>query len=132
MKDTKGREWEVAVTIGGVKGFEKRTGQPIFKLLFDLWQQHKDEFKDGDTIETFLSIAVELFPGVEDAAGLVYECARCDATTKPSFADFCDTVSPIALAFEAMQLVQGFGEFMPEREPDLKRSRGSDAAPLAR
>ena len=132
IKDTKGRGWEVAVTIGGVRGFEKRTGQPIFKLLFDLWQKHKEKFKENDTVEAFLTVAIDLFPGVEDAAALVYECARSDASPKPSFEDFCDTVSPIALAVEAMKLVQGFGEFMPDREPDLKRGGGGSGSPLAR
>lgn len=125
LKDSKGRTWTMAVTIAGVKGFEQRTGMKVFATMFELWKKYKGT---EDTLEVMLAIIADLFPGIEEAAAFVYECASVEGEkTKPSFDDFCATVSPLDCGVAVTQLTERLQAFMPDSPKDLK---SDGAAPL--
>lgn len=127
IEDANGRTWRLAVTIGSVKRYERRANMKVFAQLFELWQKQRGK----DPLEIMLGIVADLFPGIEEAAAFVYECAVVEGEKeKPSFDDFCDSVGPIECGKAIADLTAELQEFMPEKPKDLKES--GDADPLER
>jgi hypothetical protein len=124
IKDAKDRTWRLAVTIGSVKRYEQATEIKVFAQLFALWQKHRDK----DPLEIVLAVIADLFPGIEEAAMFVYECATVEGGDKPTFDDFCNSVSPIACGKAITGLTEQLQAFMPDKPKDLKES--SDGGPL--
>ena len=124
IQDDEGRTWRLRVTIGGVRQFEQQTDVKIFARLYALWQKHRND-AENDPLNAILASIAELLPGVEDAAAFVYSCASVEGGDKPSFEQFCDSVSLIACGKAAVDLVRELqDEFMPEAPTDLKGSAG--------
>ena len=130
LTDSAGRTWRLAITIAAIHGFEERTGIKLFTHLFDLWKRHRDT--KAEPLEKMLCIIADLFPGVEEAASFVYECATIETGEKPNFTDFCATVSPIDCGAALVSLTKRLDMFMPEKPHDLKKAASKAAGPLGR
>lgn len=110
-----GVEWNLRLTVGNLRRFERRTKVKVFRALTQAWRESGEgEMTPQKTFDIFSRI----FPGVEEVAALLYECAvpTDKHYHKPEFDEFCDTLGPRTLVDAFGSIMEAFEEFNPESE----------------
>ena len=92
FKGADGADYDVRLSLGSLRRFEKRAGKKLLKVCFGSVRTLADKSEDeiGDAI---LDGVGEVFESLDDAARLIYECAvPRDRQAEMDFERFCDDV----------------------------------------
>lgn len=92
FKGADGDDYDVRLSLGSLRRFEKRAGKKLLKVCFGSVRALADKSED-EISDAILDGVGEVFESLDDAARLIYECAvPRDKQAEMDFERFCDEV----------------------------------------
>ena len=127
-----GQKLEIKLTLGAMRGYERRTGIKLFEVLHRaLSSKSGDEAPEKLALRLFASVV----PGVEEIGALLYESMVVTAgVPKASFDAFCSGLSIGVLKSTFEAVIEELQEYLPTASQTEKAEANAGGAdrPLGR